>query len=62
MADHRVPQAPLWTAERHNRLIEMFRARNTIEEIARELSLPIDEIEARLELLALDEYDSPYYD
>ena len=39
--------------ERHNRLIEMFRARNTIEEIARELSLPIDEIEARLELLAL---------
>ncbi|MGI6083507.1 MAG: hypothetical protein ACOYEP_11615 [Limnochordia bacterium] len=62
MADHRLPQAPLWTADRRNRLIEMFRARNTVEEIARELSLPIDEIEARLEDLALEEYDLPFYD
>ncbi|HHT26938.1 MAG TPA: hypothetical protein GXZ82_06800 [Firmicutes bacterium] len=45
----------LWTAELEKRLIEMYRAWRTMEEMARELSLPIDEIEARLEILGLED-------
>ena len=44
----------LWTSELERRLIEMYRDQSTMEEIARELSLPLDEIEARLEALGLD--------
>ncbi len=43
----------LWTSELENRLIEMVRAQCTLEEIARELSLPCDEIEAHTEVLGL---------
>jgi hypothetical protein len=32
----------------------MFRTQHTLEEMARELSLPIDEIEAHIEQLALE--------
>lgn len=44
----------LWTAELENRLIEMCRTQHTLVEMARELSLPIDEIEERIEELALE--------
>lgn len=52
----RLPQPQLWTGKRQVRLLEMYRAKQTMEEMARELSLPLDEIERRLELLALEEY------
>jgi hypothetical protein len=58
----RFPRQPLWTAERHNRLIEMLRARHTMEEIARELSLPLDEIEAQIERLTQEEHSPHPYD
>lgn len=51
----RLPQSQLWSAEREKRLIEMFRAEHTREEIARELSLPLDEIEVRIQHLALED-------
>lgn len=47
----------LWTAEHERRLIEMFRREHTLEEIAREISLPIDLIEARIEKLTAERDD-----
>lgn len=49
---------PLWTAEQEIRLIEMYRSQYTLEEIAREISLPVDEVEAHIDELAL-EGDTP---
>lgn len=43
-----------WTAERQQRLIELYRTNRTMEEIARELSLPLDMIEERIRMLALE--------
>lgn len=51
----RSPHSSLWTAERYKRLIEMHRTEHTLEEMARELSLPIDEIERYVRLLALED-------
>lgn len=48
-----------WTAMQQQRLIELFRLQRPLEEIARELSLPVDEIEKRVHLLQL-ESDIPY--
>lgn len=45
----------IWTARAQARLIEMFRLRHTLEEIARELSLPLDEVQRRIERLELEE-------
>lgn len=47
----------LWTAEHERRLIEMIRSEHTLEEIAREISLPIDLIEARIEQLTAERDD-----
>ncbi len=51
-----------WTDRTQSRLIEMCRHEHTLEEMARELSLPVDVIERRLyELqLATDESHSFY--
>jgi len=45
----------LWTAAAERRLVEMARAEYTMEEMARELSLPMDEIDRRLTELSLNE-------
>jgi len=46
-----------WTAETESRLIEMHRREHTAEEMARELSLPLDLVQEKLEaLLHDDEY------
>lgn len=50
-----------WTAMQQRRLIELFQLQRPLEEIARELSLPIDEIEKRVQWLQL-ESDIPYSD
>lgn len=44
-----------WTAETERRLIEMYRSERSHEEIARELSLPLDLIESRLAQLEGEE-------
>lgn len=50
-----------WTAEHERRLIEMVRREHTLEEIAREISLPIDLIEERVEQLSTENDDpAPY--
>lgn len=43
-----------WTAEEQQRLIELFRLERTLEEIAKELSLPVDVIEERIRFLNLE--------
>lgn len=48
----------LWTAEHERRLIEMVRGEHTLEEIAREISLPLDVIEERIQELTTD-HDDP---
>lgn len=53
------PRPSRWTAELERRLIEMLRREQTLEEIARELSLPPDEIDARIQSLGLGDYH-PY--
>lgn len=42
-----------WSERTESRLIEMFRQEHTLEEMARELSLPIDVIERQLTQLRL---------
>jgi|GEM_PF-2877633 hypothetical protein len=41
-----------WTAEKERRLIEMVRQERTLQEIAREISMPVDLIQERIEQLA----------
>lgn len=43
-----------WDAERQQRLIELFRLQYTLEEIARELGLPLDMVRERIEMLELE--------
>lgn len=43
-----------WDAEKERRLIEMFRCEYALEEMAKELSLPVDMIEERLAELMQD--------
>lgn len=43
-----------WDAEKESRLIEMFRREYALEEMAKELSLPVDMIEERLAALMED--------
>lgn len=51
-----------WNDRTQSRLIEMIRLEHTLEEMARELSLPVDVIERRLASLELetDEFDQRY--
>lgn len=51
----------LWTAEQERRLIELVRRERPLEEIARELSLPLDVIVARLGELLTASDDPPRY-
>lgn len=51
----------LWTAEHERRLIEMIRREHTLEEIAREISLPVDLIEERIEQLTTENDDPAVY-
>lgn len=44
-----------WTAESENRLIEMHRREHTAEEMARELSLPLDLVREKLQSLMQDD-------
>ena len=46
---------PRWNAETEVRLIEMHRREHTAEEMARELGLPLDLIQQRLQSLLGDE-------
>ena len=50
----------LWTPGKQQRLIELFRQQRTLEEMARELSLPLDVVEERVRRLDL-EGDIPEY-
>lgn len=45
---------PEWRPEVQQRLIELFRLERRREEIARELGLPLDVIEERIQLLQLE--------
>lgn len=47
-----------WRAELEGRLIEMFRREHTLEEMARELSLPLDIVHERLRQL-MEERPNP---
>lgn len=47
-------ESPRWTAERQQRLIELVRLEHTLEEIARELGLPLDMVESRIRWLELE--------
>lgn len=44
-----------WDAKKEVRFIEMIRREHTLEEIARELSLPLDLVEAKVEAWADDD-------
>lgn len=46
-----------WTAEKERRLIEMVRQEHTLQEIAREISLPVDLIQERIEQLTTENDD-----
>lgn len=54
----RPDEGRFWTAELQQRLIEMVRLQHTLEEIARELGIPRDVVENRIEWLEL-ESDGP---
>jgi len=51
----------LWNAETERRLIELARRERPLEEIAREISLPVDVIRARLNELFTEHGEIPRY-